>query len=240
MALPVSFVQADVLVCAKGGGGLLKERMALVADLWGAGLRAEMMQQAAPSLTAQYEYAHVRHIPWLLIIHGATLSTADTVKVWPLCPLLLHCDLAAAVVLATSDPVHILQTALCYHTCVMSAVYSDGLSMGSLPPDVILRFICTHISSWVTSGDCGVQVKHLERKTGEDIPYSDVARYLQDKLHSLHASSSSSRLTASGLTSSGSLLRGLGSRLDMRTSSNAHAEGNSEDEEDPRARRRRR
>ena len=78
-------MQADVLVCAKGGGGLLKERMALVADLWGAGLRAEMMQQAAPSLTAQYEYAHLRHIPWLLIIHGATLSAADTVKVWPLC-----------------------------------------------------------------------------------------------------------------------------------------------------------
>lgn len=74
-------LQADVLVCAKGGGGLLKERMALVADLWAAGLRAEMMQQTAPSLTAQYEYAHLRHIPWLLIIHGATLSAADTVKV---------------------------------------------------------------------------------------------------------------------------------------------------------------
>ena len=116
MALPVFFVQADVLVCAKGGGGLLKERMALVADLWGAGLRAEMMQQAAPSLTAQYEYAHLRHIPWLLIIHGATLSAADTVKVWPLCLLLLHYDLllqynlAAAVVLATSDFVHTFYT----------------------------------------------------------------------------------------------------------------------------------
>lgn len=70
-----------MLVCARGGGGLLKERMALVADLWAAGLRAEMMQQAAPSMTAQYEYAHARHIPWLLIIHGATLSAADTVKV---------------------------------------------------------------------------------------------------------------------------------------------------------------
>lgn len=70
-----------MLVCAKGGGGLLKERMALVADLWAAGIRAEMLQQAAPSLTAQYEYAHSRHIPWLLIIHGATLSAADTVKV---------------------------------------------------------------------------------------------------------------------------------------------------------------
>ena len=79
-------MQADVLVCAKGGGGLLKERMALVADLWAAGLRAEMMQQDAPSLTAQYEYAHVRHIPWLLIIHAATLSAADTVTVTPCAP----------------------------------------------------------------------------------------------------------------------------------------------------------
>lgn len=77
----IAHAQADVLVCAKGGGGLLKERMALVADLWGAGLRAELMQQAAPSLTAQYDYAHARHIPWLLIIQAATLSAADTVKV---------------------------------------------------------------------------------------------------------------------------------------------------------------
>ena len=76
-----------MLVCAKGGGGLLKERMALVADLWAAGLRAEMMQQAAPSLTAQYDYAHVRHIPWLLIVQGATLSAADTIKVRALPPL---------------------------------------------------------------------------------------------------------------------------------------------------------
>ena len=79
--MTLGVVQADVLVCAKGGGGLLKERMALVADLWAAGLRAEMMQQAAPSLTAQYDYAHARHIPWLLIIQAATLSAADTVKV---------------------------------------------------------------------------------------------------------------------------------------------------------------
>lgn len=86
-----------------------------------------------------------------------------------------------------------------------------------------------------------VQVKHLERKTGEDIPYSDVARYLQDQLHSTHAFSSSGRVTASGLTSSGSLQRGLSSRLDMRSSNIAHAEGNSDDEEDdPRTRRRRR
>lgn len=78
-------MQADVLVCARGSGGLLKERMALVAQLWAAGLRAEMMHSAAPSMTAQYEYSHTRHIPWLVIIHGATFSAADTVKVH-VCP----------------------------------------------------------------------------------------------------------------------------------------------------------
>ena len=72
-----------MLDCPKRRGGLLKQRMALVADLWAAGLPAEMMQQAAPSLTAQYDYAHARHIPWLLIIQAATLSAADTVKVPP-------------------------------------------------------------------------------------------------------------------------------------------------------------
>ena len=91
-------------------------------------------------------------------------------------------------------------------------------------------FLCNHAAGFL-------QVKHLERKTGEDVPYSDVARYLQDKLHS---SSSSTRLTTSILTSSGSLLRGLGLRLDMRGANNAHVEGNSDDEEDSRTRRRRR
>ncbi len=132
MALSVSLVQADVLVCAKGGGGLLKERMALVADLWGAGLRAEMMQQAAPSLTAQYEYAHLRHIPWLLIIHGATLSAADTVKVWPRCLLLLQYDLAAAVVLATSDPVHLLHSIMSCQQSTLMACHWAACDLMSL------------------------------------------------------------------------------------------------------------
>lgn len=85
-----------------------------------------------------------------------------------------------------------------------------------------------------------VQVKHLERKTGEDVPYSEVAKYLQDKLHSSLAASG--RLGSSLLTSTGSLPR-MGSRFDMRASAagNAQAnEGNSDDEEDSRTRRRRR
>ena len=73
-------LQADVLVCAKSGG-LLRERMRLVADLWAAGIRAEMMMTAAPSLTDQYEHANGRHIPWLVIMEASKLSASDTVKV---------------------------------------------------------------------------------------------------------------------------------------------------------------
>ena len=42
-------------MCARGGGGLLRERMRLAATLWAAGLRAELLPVAAPSSTAQYE-----------------------------------------------------------------------------------------------------------------------------------------------------------------------------------------
>ncbi|PSC69649.1 putative serine threonine-kinase GCN2 isoform B [Micractinium conductrix] len=73
--------QADVLVCSRGGGGLLRERMALARSLWDAGLAAELLPQAAPSLTAQYEYAQSRGIPWLVIIHSSTFEAADTVRV---------------------------------------------------------------------------------------------------------------------------------------------------------------
>ena len=66
--------QADVLVCSRGGGGLLKERMALARSLWDAGLAAEMLPQAAPSLTEQYEYAQSRGIPWLVIINANTFE----------------------------------------------------------------------------------------------------------------------------------------------------------------------
>ena len=88
-----------------------------------------------------------------------------------------------------------------------------------------------------------MQVKHLERKTGEDVPYSELAKYLQDKLHSSHSSLvTSGRLGSSMLTSAGSITR-MGSRFDMRASVAGNAqvnEANSDDEEDARVRRRRR
>ena len=70
--------QADVLVCSRGGGGMLAERMELLRELWEADVAAEMLPQAAPSLTEQYEYAHARGIPWLAIINGASFAGGQT------------------------------------------------------------------------------------------------------------------------------------------------------------------
>ena len=74
-------VQAEVLVCARGGGGMLRESMQLLAQLWAAGIRAETMHAAAPSTTAQYEYAHARGMGYMVTIEHAAFSAKDTVLV---------------------------------------------------------------------------------------------------------------------------------------------------------------
>lgn len=79
--IPLLINQADVLVCARGGGGLLRERMALVSSLWAAGIRAELLPAAAPSSTAQYEHARAAGIGWMVTLQAATLSSSDTVVV---------------------------------------------------------------------------------------------------------------------------------------------------------------
>lgn len=71
----------DVLVCARGGGGLLRERMALVAALWANHVRAEFLHAVSPSVTEQYQYAGVRGIKWLVMLEEARLRSADTVTV---------------------------------------------------------------------------------------------------------------------------------------------------------------
>ncbi len=68
-------------MCAKGGGGLLKERKALAAMLWEAGIKTELVHAAAPSQTFQYEWAAARSIHWLVTINAVTFSTTDTVQV---------------------------------------------------------------------------------------------------------------------------------------------------------------
>ncbi|CAI7897804.1 unnamed protein product, partial [Closterium sp. NIES-54] len=65
----------DVLVCARGGAGLLSERMEVSAQLWAAGIKAEYVCVRAPSLTEQYEYAHEHGIKWLVLLTDAGLHT---------------------------------------------------------------------------------------------------------------------------------------------------------------------
>ncbi|KAK2435712.1 protein kinase family protein [Trifolium repens] len=71
----------SILVCSRGGGGLLVERMELVAELWQENFKAEFVPVPDPSLTEQYEYANEHDIKCLVIITDASFSLADTVKV---------------------------------------------------------------------------------------------------------------------------------------------------------------
>ncbi|XP_073003452.1 eIF-2-alpha kinase GCN2 isoform X1 [Typha latifolia] len=71
----------SVLVCSRGGGGLLKERMEFVAELWQANIKAEFVPQSDPSLKEQYEYASDYDIKVLIIVTEVGLSQTDLVKV---------------------------------------------------------------------------------------------------------------------------------------------------------------
>ncbi|XP_047330262.1 eIF-2-alpha kinase GCN2 [Impatiens glandulifera] len=64
----------SVLVCSRGGGGLLEERMELVAELWEEGIRAQLVSVSDPSFTEQYEYANEHGIKCLVIITEVGVS----------------------------------------------------------------------------------------------------------------------------------------------------------------------
>ncbi|KQJ83323.1 eIF-2-alpha kinase GCN2 isoform X2 [Brachypodium distachyon] len=70
----------SVLVCSKGGGGLLNERMELVAELWEANIKAQFVPLEDPSLQEQYEYASDHDIKCLVFITEAGLSQTDLMK----------------------------------------------------------------------------------------------------------------------------------------------------------------
>ncbi|KAL9296504.1 hypothetical protein ACSQ67_022400 [Phaseolus vulgaris] len=74
-------VSTNILVCSRGGGGLLVERMELVAELWEENLKAEFVPTPDPSLTEQYEYANEHGIKCLVIIADTDFSLTDSVKV---------------------------------------------------------------------------------------------------------------------------------------------------------------
>ncbi|MED6122446.1 eukaryotic translation initiation factor 2-alpha kinase [Stylosanthes scabra] len=65
----------NVLVCSRGGGGLLMERMEIVAELWRERLKAEFVPIPDPSLTEQYEYANEHDIKCLVIIDSGVSQT---------------------------------------------------------------------------------------------------------------------------------------------------------------------
>ncbi|KAI8566990.1 hypothetical protein RHMOL_Rhmol02G0086400 [Rhododendron molle] len=69
---------SNVLVCSRGRGGLLEERMELVAELWEENIKAEFVPVSDPSLTEQYEYANDHDIKCIVIV---TDAQKDSVKV---------------------------------------------------------------------------------------------------------------------------------------------------------------
>ncbi|KAL0403684.1 UNVERIFIED_CONTAM: eIF-2-alpha kinase GCN2, partial [Sesamum radiatum] len=71
----------NVLVCSRGGGGLLVERMELVAELWEENIKADFVPLRDPSLTEQYEYASEHDIKCLIVITDSGVSQKSSVKV---------------------------------------------------------------------------------------------------------------------------------------------------------------
>lgn len=71
----------SVLICSRGGGGLLLERMELVAELWEEKIKAQLVPTPDPSLTEQYEYANEHDIKCLVIITDSGVSNTGSVKV---------------------------------------------------------------------------------------------------------------------------------------------------------------
>ncbi|OVA04586.1 Protein kinase domain [Macleaya cordata] len=78
---PRNEASIHVLVCSRGGGGLLEERMELAAELWQANIKAEFVPMLDPSLTEQYEYANEHDIKFLIIITETGLSQTGSIKV---------------------------------------------------------------------------------------------------------------------------------------------------------------
>ncbi len=58
-------------MCARGGGGLLRERMALASQLWAAGLKAEFLPQAS-------DLSRVSRLP----LHHPRQLTYEVCKTW--------------------------------------------------------------------------------------------------------------------------------------------------------------
>jgi eukaryotic translation initiation factor 2-alpha kinase 4 len=72
---------SEVLVCSRGGGGMLRERMEVLRELWGAGVAAETMHRTCPSAQEQYQFAHARGIRALVFVLPDLFTHNQRVKV---------------------------------------------------------------------------------------------------------------------------------------------------------------
>ncbi|XP_042485787.1 eIF-2-alpha kinase GCN2 isoform X2 [Macadamia integrifolia] len=71
----------NVLICSRGGGGLVEERMEIADELWRANIKAQFVPISEPSLTEQYEYANEHDIKCLVFITDTGVSQTGSVKV---------------------------------------------------------------------------------------------------------------------------------------------------------------
>lgn len=69
--------ETQVYVVAVGGDGLLKERMALVKQLWDAGIKAEFTYKAKPKLQAQFDTCDRDQTPLTVIIGPKELERGE-------------------------------------------------------------------------------------------------------------------------------------------------------------------
>ncbi|CAH0026742.1 unnamed protein product [Clonostachys rhizophaga] len=72
--------EVDVYVMAFGGKGFLKERMAICAQLWEAGIKAEFLYKIKPKVPAQFKAAEVNGVPFAIFL-GDDEVAAGKVKV---------------------------------------------------------------------------------------------------------------------------------------------------------------
>lgn len=72
---------ADVLVAARGGGGMLRQRMQILQMLWQGGISAETMHAVDPSLMDQYTHAKARNIRCIVLLAQDQLEVKGQVKV---------------------------------------------------------------------------------------------------------------------------------------------------------------
>ncbi|KAL0358470.1 UNVERIFIED_CONTAM: eIF-2-alpha kinase GCN2 [Sesamum angustifolium] len=81
IALETILLHSSVDSKSYRGGGLLVERMELVAELWEENIKAEFVPLRDPSLTEQYEYASEHDIKCLIVITDSGVSQKSSVKV---------------------------------------------------------------------------------------------------------------------------------------------------------------